>query len=574
MADATGLEVVVPPAIERLPSHFAKYVLKRRLARGGMAEVFLATMSGAEGFEKELVVKLIRPELSADEAFVRRFVEEAKTCVRLAHPNIVSIFELGVEHGVLYMVMELVRGATLAELLAEGGPLLPEEGAYVALEVARALDHAHRRSVIHRDVTPGNVMIDDEGAVKLLDFGIAAPAQGAGVTEVFGTPGHMPPEQMDGGRLSPATDLFALGTVLVEAWTGRAPFRRADARAARTAMTEGLSRLPSADHPELAPLDDLVTALVAPSPSARPQHADDVARRLRAHLRERGLDLDEIARGLRTRVARAVAAREARAEGRVTPPPPMTRTLRPTPLAEGTKTFATRGDPNAWSSAPETNAEATGGTRPVAEPSKAAIAEPVALETKRSETRALAAEGTRRIEDDAPRELTETPPRRSRAALWLGVAALAAAIGVVTLRLAPKPPPAATPSTSQSAPSPAPSPLATTSAEPSATTEPAASASQAAPMPSASSATALVRLVVASSPPARVELDGRSIGTTPLSTSAAVGEHRVVLHPHGLGERFERRVTLSAASGAEIRGDFNDEPTIVIRKIPATAPSK
>ncbi|MGZ3478094.1 MAG: serine/threonine-protein kinase, partial [Polyangiales bacterium] len=171
-------------AADRLPARFAKFLLKRRLARGGMAEVFLATLSGAEGFEKELVVKLIRPELSADEAFVRRFVEEAKTCVRLAHPNIVSIFELGVEHAVLYMVMELVRGATLAELLAEGGPLGPEEGVYVALEVARALDHAHRRGVIHRDVTPGNVMLDEEGAVKLLDFGIAAPVQDAASSEI------------------------------------------------------------------------------------------------------------------------------------------------------------------------------------------------------------------------------------------------------------------------------------------------------------------------------------------------------------------------------------------------------
>src|SRR5439155_1767383 len=202
-------------ARERLPRPFGKFALKRKLARGGMADVYLASLAGAEGFEKELVVKLIRQELAADEAFVRRFVDEAKTSVRLTHPNIVSIFELGVETGVLYLAMDLVRGATLAEVLQEGGPLRPEEGAYVALEVARALHHAHRRGVIHRDVTPGNVMLDDEGAVKLLDFGIAAPAGGLDV-EVFGTPGHMPPEQIEGGALTGAADAFALGTVMLE----------------------------------------------------------------------------------------------------------------------------------------------------------------------------------------------------------------------------------------------------------------------------------------------------------------------------------------------------------------------
>src|SRR4051794_9747056 len=199
------------------PQIFGKYVLEREIAAGGMARVFLATLRGAVGFEKRLVVKQIRTELAVDEAFVRRFVEEAKTTVELSHPNIVPVYELGVEQGVYFIAMELALGLTLQELLGAGGPLSPEEGAYLGVEVCRALDYAHRRAgVVHRDVTPRNVIIDEEGAVRLIDFGIAAPVsvEGAPRERIFGSPGHMPVEQLRGGRLSPATDVFAVGALL------------------------------------------------------------------------------------------------------------------------------------------------------------------------------------------------------------------------------------------------------------------------------------------------------------------------------------------------------------------------
>src|SRR6478609_8233724 len=148
-----------------------------------MARVFLATLRGAGGFEKKLVVKQIRAELATDDAFVKRFVAEAKTTVELSHPNIVPVYELGVEHGVYYIAMELAPGVTLAEMVKVVGALSPEEGAYLGVEVCRALDYAHRRAgVVHRDVTPRNVLIDDEGGVRLIDFGIAAPAE-AGLAE-------------------------------------------------------------------------------------------------------------------------------------------------------------------------------------------------------------------------------------------------------------------------------------------------------------------------------------------------------------------------------------------------------
>src|SRR5881394_2075111 len=120
-----------------------------------MAVVYLATLRGAGGFEKRLVIKQIRAELASDDAFLRRFVTEAKTAVELSHPNIVPVYELGVEQGVYYIAMEFCEGLTLSEVLAETGPLSPEEGAYLGVEVCRALDYAHRRArIVHRDVTP------------------------------------------------------------------------------------------------------------------------------------------------------------------------------------------------------------------------------------------------------------------------------------------------------------------------------------------------------------------------------------------------------------------------------------
>src|SRR5580658_6430551 len=220
------------------PQVFGKYVLER----GGMARVVLATLRGAGGFEKKLVVKQIRDELASDDDFVRRFVEEAKTTVALAHPNIVPVYELGVELGTYFLAMEYVEGASLAELVRacakEGKRLSPEEGAYVGVEVCRALDYAHRRmNVVHRDVTPRNVMVDEEGQVKVIDFGIAAPvATAPGGHGIFGSPGHMPPEQMEGRELTPASDVFAVATLLMEVWKNQPPFRRKTNEAVESAM--------------------------------------------------------------------------------------------------------------------------------------------------------------------------------------------------------------------------------------------------------------------------------------------------------------------------------------------------
>jgi serine/threonine protein kinase len=288
------------------PQIFGKYVLEREIAAGGMARVYLATLRGAVGFEKRLVVKQIRTELASDEAFVTRFVEEAKTAVELSHPNIVPVYELGVEQGVYYIAMELCEGLTLSEVLAETGPLGPAEGAYVGAEICRALDYAHRRvHIVHRDVTPRNVLIDDEGAVRLIDFGIAAPVTRTGDvarTEIFGSPGHMPPEQLNGAELSPATDVFAVGVLLIEAWTGYPPFRRATAQQSEHALFQVPAPI-DRQQPQLAPLSALIASSVALDARERPSAAEHLARPLREFLKSE--DSGDIARRLGARVRRA-----------------------------------------------------------------------------------------------------------------------------------------------------------------------------------------------------------------------------------------------------------------------------
>lgn len=334
------------------PQVFGKYILERELGRGGMARILEATLRGAGGFEKKLVVKQIRDELLVDGEFVRRFVEEAKTTVALSHPNIVPVYELGVEQGTYFLAMELVEGLSLDQLLrheALGGErnrLFPEEGAYIGVEVCRALSYAHRRmKVVHRDITPRNVMIDEEGQVKLIDFGIAAPARVVG-QEVFGSPGHMPPEQVQGHELGPPTDIFAVAVLLMEAWSGNAPFRRKTMEECDAAMLAPHPK-PSDTDPRLIPLDETVLRAMSLDPRARQQDADELGRSLRHFLT--GIDLADVARTLGARVYHA-RKNLAAAKQEDTKP----KSVRAPSQAEiFTQTFAARAEVDKWSERPE-----------------------------------------------------------------------------------------------------------------------------------------------------------------------------------------------------------------------------
>ena len=228
------------PMEEKAPVLYGKYQLLELLARGGMAEVFKAKSHGVEGFEKILVIKRILPELSENPEFVEMFINEAKIAVTLSHANIVQVFDLGRADEMYFIAMEYVAGYDLATVLARGrklGRAMPQELAvYVVSELAKGLDYAHRRRdaqlrplhIVHRDVSPQNVLISFEGEVKLTDFGIAKAALAveertdSGVLK--GKYAYMSPEQARGEDVDARTDIFALGTVLYEQLAGRNPF--------------------------------------------------------------------------------------------------------------------------------------------------------------------------------------------------------------------------------------------------------------------------------------------------------------------------------------------------------------
>ena len=202
-----------------------RYEIEEQIGSGGMATVYRARDLVLKRY---VAVKVLRDEFTTDEEFIKRFETEAQSAARLVHSNIVSIFDVGVDNGIYYIVMELIQGKTLKEIIVEErGPLPWKWSVNVAIQIASALEMAHRNNIIHRDIKPHNIIITEDGIAKVTDFGIAKAVSNSTITAfgtTIGSVHYFSPEHAKGGYTDARSDLYSLGVVMYEMVTGRVPF--------------------------------------------------------------------------------------------------------------------------------------------------------------------------------------------------------------------------------------------------------------------------------------------------------------------------------------------------------------
>jgi serine/threonine protein kinase len=236
--------------------------------------------------QRPVAIKLLRED--GDPRSIARFRQEAQILARLHHPNVVTVFDTGVDGGEGFIVMELVEGPTLRELLDREGRLAPERAAEIASALASALGFAHGHGVIHRDMKPGNVLFMPDGRVKLADMGIArllSPEALTATLTLRGTPRYISPEQARGDPVDSRADLYSLGCVLFEMLTGRTPFEGNLAALSYAHVNTPAPRVRSIDPAVPAGMDELVAAMLEKDPADRPQTGDDVQTSLDAAMR-------------------------------------------------------------------------------------------------------------------------------------------------------------------------------------------------------------------------------------------------------------------------------------------------
>jgi eukaryotic-like serine/threonine-protein kinase len=257
-----------------------------------MAKVFLGTDTV---LGRTVAVKVLAPQFADDDGFVMRFRREAQAAASIGHPHIVSVFDTGSDDGVHFIVMEYVEGRTLAEILAGGGRILPDRAIDIAMDVCRALEAAHAQGVIHRDIKPGNIMLDPRGDVKVTDFGIARVTTTADTVAqtaaILGTASYLSPEQAQGQPVDGRSDIYSLGCVLYEMVTGRPPFLGDSPVAVASKQVLEQPTPPSRLNSDVtADLDAVILRALAKNPANRYQSAEE----MRADLEraKRGLPVD------------------------------------------------------------------------------------------------------------------------------------------------------------------------------------------------------------------------------------------------------------------------------------------
>jgi serine/threonine protein kinase len=318
-----------------------RYQLGELLGAGGMAEVFKAHHATPRGLQRTVVIKRILPHLSRDPKFVQMFVSEAQILGLLHHPNVIRAYDFGESEGTLFMVLEYVDGPSLHDALvtlraqAQRMPLLA--AAHFALEVARALAHVHNLAggdgeslnVIHRDVTPSNIILTNDGGIKLLDFGVAK-YRDSQVQTVAGTikgkPAYLAPESLEGKAIDSRVDIFSLGAVLHEMLTLTSLFESDSLVLTFRKILELPIEPPSAIRPSVPPeLDAIVMKALARDPGQRYQTAGEMADDLARFVKGDGLRKDRIATFVRDIGAQMASARSSTTTGESSRPPSPTR---------------------------------------------------------------------------------------------------------------------------------------------------------------------------------------------------------------------------------------------------------
>lgn len=261
-----------------------RYRILQRLGSGGMADVFHARDLN---LQRDVAVKVLRDTLIDDPAFQARFLQEARDAANLTHPNIVTIYDFGHDAGRYFLVMEYMPGTDLKTLLRRRGALSVEEAVGLMAKVCAGIGYAHRAGIVHCDLKPHNVLVSEDGRVKITDFGIARalatiePDEGAKV--VWGSPKYSAPEQSAGKAPSPASDVYSLGVMLFEILTGRPPFD-ADDPAQLAVMHQTMPPpSPKRIRSEIPPaLNQILLKILSKEPAARYRTADQLGRVLKA----------------------------------------------------------------------------------------------------------------------------------------------------------------------------------------------------------------------------------------------------------------------------------------------------
>ena len=240
--------------------------------------------------DRSVALKVLRVDRVVNEDFVLRFFKEAKFIGRLSHPNIVTVYDVGRDHGTIYIAMEYLQGQAFNEVIRSGG-LNVEKIIDITLQVADALGYAHNKGIVHRDIKPSNIILTDEGGVKLTDFGIArsedsTAAQQTQTGVILGTPFYMSPEQVMGKRVDGRSDLFSLGVILYELIVGRKPFEGDHFTAIFRAITDDIPVVPLKIDASIPPsLSDLIMKALSKNPDERFQTGKEMGDALKSCLK-------------------------------------------------------------------------------------------------------------------------------------------------------------------------------------------------------------------------------------------------------------------------------------------------